>query len=298
MLWKHDKGELGSMRYFAAALFIMLLSVTTPAQESVEYRACQQKAETEMAMNACASDEASRADAQLNDVYRALLQKVADPSCVAKIKAAERAWIAYRDALIDAMYPAEDKQVEYGSVYLMEVALLRAELTRLQIDALQDLLQQYAVATQSLPKGLASILQELKAKTRVPILLPGELPAPIGKAEHTVVEKASANEYAISLYYELGIGDAGFAASFDGDDKPEYSPRDLPNVDDILLAGGRHGSFRPVSCGGSCAPANLWWQDHGVLYQIQLVLPYGLSEESQKKAIVAVVDSAILAGPR
>ena len=95
-------------------------------------------------MNACASDEAARVDAALNQVYHKLLSQAASqPETVAKIKAAERAWIAYRDAYMDAMYPAKDKQAEYGSIYPMEADLLRAKLTQRQVTALKELLQQY-----------------------------------------------------------------------------------------------------------------------------------------------------------
>ena len=34
-----------------------------------------------------------------------------------KLKAAQKAWLAFRDAQLQAMYPAADKQAEYGSVY-------------------------------------------------------------------------------------------------------------------------------------------------------------------------------------
>ena len=96
-------------------------------------------------MNACASEEAARVDAELNAVYRKLLLKAASqPEAVAKIKASERAWITFRDAYMDAMYPAKDKQTEYGSVYPMEADLLKAKLTRQQVGALEEMLKQYS----------------------------------------------------------------------------------------------------------------------------------------------------------
>jgi hypothetical protein len=130
------------------------------------------------------------------------------------------------------------------------------------------------------------------------VLLPSELSGSLAKANYATVEKADANEYAISLYYELGSGDAGFAALFAAQAKPSYDPRELRNIIEVKLARGMRGSFRPVSCGGSCAPANLWWQEGGVLYQIQMKLPSTLREQAQKNAITSVADSAILAGPR
>lgn len=286
------------MRYFATTLLLVVVSGSVCAQQSAEYRACSDGAKTQAAMNACASDEAARADKQLNDVYRTLLQKATDTTAATKIKVAERAWVTYRDAYIDAKYPAENKQAEYGSVYPMEIDLLRAKLTRIQIAALQDLSQQIGGASQSLPEGFASSVRAVKAKTRVPILLPSTLPDPIGKAKDTVVQSVAEDSYAISLYYELGIGDAGFAANFTAQAKPNYAPEDLANVQRTALAQGLIGFFRPVSCGGSCAPANLWWQQNGTLYQIQLKLSSAMGERDQLKALTAAANSAITAGPR
>jgi uncharacterized protein YecT (DUF1311 family) len=93
-------------------------------------------------MHACANEEAKRVDAELNVTFRALLSRAAgQPGARAKIEAAEKAWVAYRDAYMEAMYPAEDKQAEYGSVYPMEADLLRAKLTQRQVTALKSLLQ-------------------------------------------------------------------------------------------------------------------------------------------------------------
>ena len=128
------------MRYLP--IVFLLVSLPSLAQDSAQYRACNDKAKTQMEMNACASQEAARSDAELNEVYRKLLSQAASQQeAVAKIKAAERAWVAYRDAYMDAMYPAKDKQAEYGSIYPMEADLLRAKLTQQQVVALKELLR-------------------------------------------------------------------------------------------------------------------------------------------------------------
>jgi hypothetical protein len=150
----------------------------------------------------------------------------------------------------------------------------------------------------SLPEPFASVLPEIKAKSRIAILLPSELSQPIRGAKHAVVDRASDNEYAISLYYELGIGDAGFAAFFWAQGNPNYEPQELGGTRKVKLSHGLHGYFSAVSCGGSCAPANIWWKDGRVLYQIQLKFPSTLREGDQQKAITVAADSAILAGPR
>jgi uncharacterized protein YecT (DUF1311 family) len=130
------------MRYLVPLLLTLLtLLGQTPcfAQDSAEYRACSDKANTQAEMTACAGAEAKRVCAKLNSTYGALLAKVGNqPDALAKIKAAERAWVAYRDAYIEATYPARDKAAEYGSMYSLDVALLRAKLTQRQVTALED----------------------------------------------------------------------------------------------------------------------------------------------------------------
>lgn len=157
-----------------------------------------------------------------------------------------------------------------------------------------------ATRSKSLPGVFASVLPQIKARSHVPVLLPSELPSPNATAKHAVVETAEADEYGITLYYERESdgGYFGFAAFFSAEGKPKFSPRELPNVEPVNLAHGLHGFFRAVSCGGSCAPANLWWEEKGVLYVIQLELPSDMSDRDQENTIVAVVKSAIVGGPR
>jgi uncharacterized protein YecT (DUF1311 family) len=119
-------------------------STSSATSTSKEYAACNEKAKTQIEMNGCASAEATRADKELNRVYAQVLLKSASVAEAAeKAKASQRAWVAYRDAYIEASYPAKDKQTQYGSMYPLEVELLRAKLTQRQTIALEDLLKQY-----------------------------------------------------------------------------------------------------------------------------------------------------------
>ena len=83
-----------------------------------------------------------------------------------------------------------------------------------------------APAEKPLPGVLVPALAEVKAKTNISVLLPTELPEPFSDAKHAVVGKVTADQYGIALYYELGVGDAGFAASFSAKNNASYSPRD------------------------------------------------------------------------
>jgi uncharacterized protein YecT (DUF1311 family) len=133
------------MKYLAILVLVGAAAFPAFAQYSKDYAGCSDAAKTQTEMNACAGAEATRADKQLNDVYAQVLAMAAKmPEGVAKVKIAERAWIAFRDAYIEATYPAKDKQEEYGSMYALDVALLRAKLTRQQISALQDIRNRYA----------------------------------------------------------------------------------------------------------------------------------------------------------
>ena len=130
------------MRYVAVIFFMALTSGASFCQSSKEYRACSEKANTPGEMNACAHEEAARVDAKLDAVYaKVLSQAESDPVGLAKIKTAEKDWIAYRDAYISAMFPAAHKVTEYGAMYPMKVDLLRAKMTHQQIAALNRLLQ-------------------------------------------------------------------------------------------------------------------------------------------------------------
>ena len=129
-------------RYFP--LILLIASSPAFAQQSASLRACNQNAKSQAEMNACASQEASRSQNELDHIYNQLLAKASgQPEASAKIKAAEKSWLNYRDAYLDAMYPATDKQAEYGTIYPMEANLLRARLTKQHIFDLKEMLRHY-----------------------------------------------------------------------------------------------------------------------------------------------------------
>ena len=79
------------MKCLVVAFLMTVISFACFAQDSAEYRACSDKANTQSEMTACASDEAARVDAKLKTTYRALLARVtSQPEALAKIKAADR----------------------------------------------------------------------------------------------------------------------------------------------------------------------------------------------------------------
>jgi hypothetical protein len=63
-----------------------------------------------------------------------------------------------------------------------------------------------ANGARSLPNIFVSVLADVKAKTTLAVLLPTDLPTPFSDAKDAIVDKATANEYAVSLYYESDGG--------------------------------------------------------------------------------------------
>jgi uncharacterized protein YecT (DUF1311 family) len=64
--------------------------------------------------------QARKADRAMNATYAKILREYAnDQEFITKLKAAQRAWVAFRDAELEALYPKTDKQTDYGTVYPM-----------------------------------------------------------------------------------------------------------------------------------------------------------------------------------
>ena len=77
--------------------------------------------------NQCAAAEYEVADAELNRVYKKVMA-AGDEPFRKRLQAAQRAWLAFRDAHVAAMYPPEDREL-HGSARTMCTPLLLKELT-------------------------------------------------------------------------------------------------------------------------------------------------------------------------
>lgn len=215
---------------------------------------------------------------------------------------AEEAWQEYREKSCRSMATqwegGDEAPVAYVDCRLKLTWNHMNELADLYSDLWDGRIANWVDPSADLPAPLASVLSEARSKTHIRLLVPSQLPQPISDAKYATLDTVSDNEYAISLYYKPGVGDSGFAASFEAKADANYRPQDIPNTEEIKLSDGVTGYFRPVSCGGSCAPANLWWEEDRVLYQVQIVLSPDLPEGQQQKLMAAVANSAIIAGKR
>jgi uncharacterized protein YecT (DUF1311 family) len=99
---------------------------------------CMDNAQSQTAMDECASKTLAAADKELNQVYQQVLTQYASNKVfIIKLRAAQKAWMAFRDAELQARYPESDKQAMYGSVYPMCASNDLEAMTRKRIDELR-----------------------------------------------------------------------------------------------------------------------------------------------------------------
>jgi uncharacterized protein YecT (DUF1311 family) len=100
------------------------------AQQRKKPKSCWDTAMTQLAMNECAGSELKAAQTKM----AALLKKLGVPPD----NPAQKAWEAYRDAQLEAIYPQEGTP-GYGSVFPMCFAKLKTDLTEGRIRDLKAL---------------------------------------------------------------------------------------------------------------------------------------------------------------
>lgn len=98
-------------------------------------------AQTQAQLNAEACGEYQAADRQLNTLYQQVLKLYAqDVAFLKSFKASQLAWLKFRDAQLEAVFPTQPGQAKpttYGSVYPMCRCTVLAELTRARNQQLQ-----------------------------------------------------------------------------------------------------------------------------------------------------------------
>jgi uncharacterized protein YecT (DUF1311 family) len=107
---------------------------------------CYARAGTQLELNQCAALEFEAADQELNTVYQSVIQKhEANEAFLEKLRVAQRAWIAFRDAELEAMFPHKDEPRYYGSVfplcwhnYLAKVTEERTRKLRRWIEGVEE----------------------------------------------------------------------------------------------------------------------------------------------------------------
>ena len=128
-------------RGFAILLFIGHISIACAQKARVPEKLCGDYG-TQSEMNDCAAREAQKADEALNSTYKKLLKRLRDDkTATARVVAAEKAWVAFRDAELAADWPVADEEnpnLLYGSVHPFCYYNERAALTLERSKTLSD----------------------------------------------------------------------------------------------------------------------------------------------------------------
>ncbi|HWQ31452.1 MAG TPA: lysozyme inhibitor LprI family protein [Blastocatellia bacterium] len=115
------------MKLRPAILILTVILLTTAAAS---------RPQTDLMANACR--QYREADAEMNRVYQQILKAYGkDTLFIGKLKLAQRAWLRFRAAHLDALYPQSDKRSAYGSFNGDCQCLARAELTLKRTDELR-----------------------------------------------------------------------------------------------------------------------------------------------------------------
>ena len=125
-------------RTIRCALILLPLLVGAAGIEAV--------AQTQLELNEQASAAYKKAEAEMNRTYQKILREYrSDKRFTLKLRTAQRAWLAYRDAHLESLYPALDKRAEYGSInpmcqanVLEEMTLERTKLLRQWVDGIPE----------------------------------------------------------------------------------------------------------------------------------------------------------------
>ena len=135
-------------------LSIALAFIAAPATAWAADAVKCNPAGTQVELNACAADELNEADQKLNKVYAALLKKEAkNTAFIQKLRAAQRAWIAFRDAELDATYACQNSnaRVCWGSLLPVRYTSYKAKLTCERTERLRQFLTNGPPADESSP---------------------------------------------------------------------------------------------------------------------------------------------------
>jgi uncharacterized protein YecT (DUF1311 family) len=121
-------------------LFVVLALSASVVSAQDRLQRCLNTAMGQGAMNNCAQRELEASDTELNRVYRELQVRYKDePDFLKKLRAAQSAWIKFRDAQLEMQFPPHPKEpYYYGSVFPMCSMLYLRQLTSDRLDTLKE----------------------------------------------------------------------------------------------------------------------------------------------------------------
>ena len=116
------------MKYFFGGLLLATLAVS--GSEKIPSLA---EAKNQLELNQAAATEQDDAATELGEIFRRVIARnQGDAVFVRKLRAAQEAWMKYRDAQLESCWPNEDRRV-YGSIHPTCRSLELARITHARI---------------------------------------------------------------------------------------------------------------------------------------------------------------------
>ena len=135
LLQRNSEGYEKTMKRLAVSLVTCVLALTAAPRDV--------HAQTQAEMNEAAGKELTKADAQLNKLYKKVLdQRTDDPEFSEALKESQRAWLKFVDAQMKVLFhvkEGESPRQVYGSSYAAEYAASKTALIEARIEQLKEL---------------------------------------------------------------------------------------------------------------------------------------------------------------
>lgn len=97
--------------------------------------------QTQFEMNVDAGKKADAADKKLNATYQQVIKKYKTNAVfIHNLGTAQKDWVVFRDAYLESIFPAADKQIEYGSMYPLSYSESQETVTRTRTHQLERFL--------------------------------------------------------------------------------------------------------------------------------------------------------------
>jgi hypothetical protein len=155
-----------------------------------------------------------------------------------------------------------------------------------------------AVAATPVAPELKGTLQKLKAKTKLPVLLPSTFPVVRnGKKPLYPVISTTSKSWSVTIGLAPDCNGANAcSAGYLGATKTPKLPSAVDGKYKVKLHGVT-GRYQPLSCGASCSPPAITFRSGGVnfTYQLKLDLAKG---ETDRSVLTRLANQALDAGPR
>jgi uncharacterized protein YecT (DUF1311 family) len=103
LIWS---GRIETIYRTVLFVLVVLLPIASWAGDGIKCK----DAGNQLELNACTSNDFAKADKELNQAYQSLIKNAADDAIfISKLRLVQKAWLAFRDADLEARFACADQ---------------------------------------------------------------------------------------------------------------------------------------------------------------------------------------------